>query len=79
MEVIMNDFWWPLEDSVIKFLPKIADFEKEILRHSGLEFGGILQILRDENARVIASYVLSLFFLLAALHATRFIDLRLLR
>lgn len=79
MEAIMNDFWWPLEASCIALLPKIADFEKEVLKQSGLDIGGVLQVLRAEIAGVLISYFLSIFFLVCALHATRIIDLRLLR
>lgn len=79
MEVLMNDFWWPLEASCISILPKIADFEQQILTQSGLSVTGILQLLRNDTAAVLTSYLLSIFFLLSSLHATRIIDLRLLR
>lgn len=76
----MNDFWWPLEASFFALLPKIADFEKEVLRQSGLDnIGGVLQVLRLDIAAIVVSYLLSIFFFLCALHATRIIDLRLLR
>lgn len=79
MEVIMNDFWLPLDAAMGVFLPKVADFEKDILEKGGWEGEGILQFLREDNAKVVASYLLSIFFLLAVLHATRIVDFRLLR
>lgn len=75
----MNDFWWPLETSFISFLPKIADFEQQLIKLCGLSFGGILQVLRSDIVGALTSYILSIFFLLCALHGTRAIDLNLLR
>lgn len=75
----MNDFWLPLDAAIAAFLPKVADFEKDILSQGGYEGEGILQCLREENAKVVASYLMSIFFLISVLHATRMVDLRLLR
>lgn len=66
----MDYFWTPLELNVIKLLSNIADFEMKVLST------GYLQLIRLEVPGVIASYGLSLFFLVVALHATRYIDLR---
>lgn len=79
MEHMMNDFWFPLETNVMGALPKIADYEQEILGQSGWECEGIMQIFRSETSGIIASYLLSLFFFLGSMHATRIIDFRLLR
>lgn len=79
MEHMMNDFWFPLETNVMGALPKIADYETEILGQSGWECEGIMQIFRSETSGIIASYLLSLFFFFGAMHATRIIDFRLLR
>ncbi|KAI4464254.1 flavin monoamine oxidase [Holotrichia oblita] len=78
MEHIMTDFWFPLESSLMALLPKIAAAEEELLKQGGWESGGIFTPLKYNGTQVVASYMLSLFFLFAVLHATRVIDLRLL-
>lgn len=75
----MADFWTPLEAFITGSLVKIADLETDLLAQSDWESEGIFQFLRCELAGVIASYLLSIFFLIAVLHATRYLDLRLLR
>ena len=41
MEQIKTDFWYPLEITVTSFLPKVAQFETEILKQGGWDCGGI--------------------------------------
>lgn len=79
MEHIMNDFWFPLEASMIAFLPKVADYEACVLKQFGWKSPGMLRFLKSDISHVMASYAMSLFFLVTMLHATRLIDLRLLR
>lgn len=78
-EHLVADFWLPLEEDVMHLLPKIADVEEELLRQGGFEIDAITEFLRKEETQIAASYLLSLFFLLCVLHATRIIDFRLLR
>lgn len=75
----MSDFWLPLEEDVMHLLPMIADVEDELLRQGGFECEAITEFLRKDETQIAASYVLSIFFLLCAAHATRIVDMRLLR
>lgn len=76
---MVNDFWLPLEEDVMHLLPKIADVEEELLRQGGFQCETITEFLRKEQTQIAASYCLSLFFLISVMHATRVVDLRLLR
>ncbi|GJQ86575.1 hypothetical protein Trydic_g7812 [Trypoxylus dichotomus] len=78
MEHIMTDFWFPLESSLMSLLPKIAAAEEDLLQQGGWKSTGVFAPLRYNGTQVIASYMLSIFFLFAVMHATRMIDLRLL-
>ncbi|XP_022901025.1 uncharacterized protein [Onthophagus taurus] len=77
MEHLMVHFWTPLEERMTEFLPKISDFEDEILKQGGWACGGLFTFLRWDETLVGASYLLSLFFLFGALHGIRALDFRL--
>ncbi|XP_022901024.1 uncharacterized protein [Onthophagus taurus] len=79
MEHLMVHFWTPLEERMTEFLPKISDFEDEILKQGGWACGGLFTFLRWDETLVGASYLLSLFFLFGALHGIRALDFRLIR
>lgn len=79
MEHIVNDFWIPLEEAAIAFLPKLAEYEEYILKQSGFNSDVVTGFLKDEQICMCMSYVLSLFFFIGVLHATRIVDLRLLK
>jgi len=76
MEHIMNDFWFPLEASLMALLKKLPEMEKDFLSAAGSSSSGILQFLDSDMSHVIASYALSLFFFFCVLHATRIVDFR---
>lgn len=79
LEHLLSDFWLPLEDAVIAGLPKLANWQKELVKQSGWDVEVICDFLKKPMAGVVASYTLSVFFLLCVLHATRIIDFRLLK
>lgn len=79
MENIMLDFWFPLEIMAMDGLINLSDQIEELLQYGNWTCEGICDYLKSDNAKMTASYVLSVFFLLAVLHAVRAIDLRALK
>lgn len=82
MEIIMNNFWFPLEIGFISFLPKVADFISETMYKHGFTCTGVCdfaQMLKWPGTLLLASYLLSIFFFLCIVHATRVVDFRLIR
>ncbi|KAJ8921109.1 hypothetical protein NQ315_015907 [Exocentrus adspersus] len=77
-ENIMVDFWFPLEVVVLASPAKLADGLEEMLQTGDWSCDGVCEFLRDETTSFAVSYILSIFFVLAVLHSTRAIDLRLL-
>ncbi|XP_023310644.1 uncharacterized protein LOC108909324 [Anoplophora glabripennis] len=75
-ENIMVDFWFPLELVVLGASWALADLLEEMLQSGSWTCDVVCDVLRTEKSSYAASYMLSLFFLLAVLHATRAIDLR---
>lgn len=75
-ENIMVDFWFPLEAVILSSAPKSADLLEEMLQSGNRPCDMVCDVLRNKWSSYVASYCLSLFFLLAVLHATRAIDLR---
>lgn len=74
MEMIVTNFWFPLELVFVSLLPKIPDSVARTMYSVGLRCTGpceYLYILKTAEAIAIASCILSLFFLLCVLHATR--------
>lgn len=78
-EHLVSDFWLPLEEDTMHLLPKIAEIEAELLKQGGFECETITEFLKQEQTQIAASYILSLYFLLSVMHATRVVDIRLLR
>lgn len=72
----MVDFWFPLELVVLRAASVLADFLEEMLQSGSWPCDTVCDVLRNEYTSYVASYMLSVFFLLAVLHATRAIDLR---
>ncbi|KAJ8973714.1 hypothetical protein NQ317_009308 [Molorchus minor] len=76
-ENILLDFWFPLEVTLLLLPLELASTVEEMLTtYANLACGPLCEGLRDERAGLVLSYVLSVFFLIAVLHATRAIDLR---
>lgn len=76
VEHLEADFWVPLDKTLKLTLAKVAQVAEDTLRPMGEECSQYCQYLSNEWAGVIASYVVSLFFLASVLHGTRMIDFR---
>ncbi|KAG5880429.1 hypothetical protein JTB14_019939 [Gonioctena quinquepunctata] len=75
-ESIMIDFWFPLEKVTMGVFPKTADSIDDMLSTGEWKCENLCGTLRSQGLGYVVSYCISLFFLLAVLHATRVIDLR---
>lgn len=74
----MNDFWFPLERFIFATLPKISDFQEELMLESGWGSFGMLVFLKWNGTAIVTSYSVSLFFLFNVFHATKMIDYRII-
>lgn len=72
------DFWLPLEAAAMENVPKLADLIDDMLSNDDWKCDVLCNTLRNTTTRYVVSYSLSIFFLMAVLHATRIIDLRVL-
>ncbi|KAK4880228.1 hypothetical protein RN001_008374 [Aquatica leii] len=82
IEVVMTDFWCPLQTKFVTFVPTIPDEINEISNFLGVDATALtdcLEFLKTEEATTAASYALSSFFLVCTMHTTRVVDLRLMR
>lgn len=75
MELSIIQFWFPLESTIVESLPKLADSLNEIMQKVQLNSQTIDDILKSDITPMVFSYLLSGFFLITALHATRVINL----
>ncbi|XP_028128269.1 uncharacterized protein LOC114324602 isoform X2 [Diabrotica virgifera virgifera] len=75
-EIIIVDFWFPLESIAMDNLIHIADLFEELLSSGKWNCDVVCDMLRSHSARYSVSYAISTFFLFTVLHATRFIDIR---
>ncbi|XP_057671424.1 uncharacterized protein LOC130903377 [Diorhabda carinulata] len=76
-EIIIVGFWFPLEANVMRALEKSADVIEELVWSDNYwNCDTLCNILRSRIARYVVSYMLSAFFLIIVLHASRAIDLR---
>ncbi|XP_072389256.1 uncharacterized protein [Diabrotica undecimpunctata] len=75
-EIIIVDFWFPLESIAMDNLIHIADLFEELLSSGKWNCDIVCDVLRSHSARYSVSYAISTFFLFTVLHATRFIDIR---
>ncbi|KAF5306410.1 hypothetical protein FQA39_LY08919 [Lamprigera yunnana] len=81
-ELLLTDFWCPLQTKFIAFLPTIPELANDYLTNIGLDLPIViekLEYLKSEEALIAASYMLSIFFLLSTAHAARVVDFRLLK
>ncbi|CAH0557844.1 unnamed protein product [Brassicogethes aeneus] len=76
MEQLLFDFWFPLEKSLIAAIPKLGEYIEKGFKKLGQDIN--LECFKSDKVGNYASYTLSIFFLIAVLHATRAIDLRIL-
>ncbi|KAF5298431.1 hypothetical protein FQR65_LT01209 [Abscondita terminalis] len=82
IEIAMTDFWCALQTKFVTFLPTIPDQIGDALNAIGLDCSAItdaLEFLKTDEAQTVTAYVLSTFFLVSILHATRVVDFRLIR
>ncbi|CAH1183505.1 unnamed protein product [Phaedon cochleariae] len=80
MENIIMDFWFPIESVINKeILPRIAELIEESFKQRDWDCQTVCEVFRSETTALVCSYFLSIFFLLAVLHAIRAIDLRALQ
>lgn len=79
LEHLVSDFWLPLEEATMNFLPKVAEIEDDLLKQSGWDSEVLTDFLKKEQTGILSSYTLSIFFFMCVLHATRVVDFRLLR
>lgn len=80
-EYLLNEFWCPVEMALMLGLPKLSLVTEKLMMSSGRDCNDITnfgKLLQSNSAFSAASYLLSSFFLMCALHATRCIDFRLL-
>ncbi|XP_044268770.1 uncharacterized protein LOC123013954 [Tribolium madens] len=78
IEYIMGCFWFPLETAILAFLPKLASTLEEILMRVDMRCNFPCDVLKMEGTGMFTSYLMSFLILVAALHATRMINLQLL-
>ncbi|XP_074031042.1 uncharacterized protein [Leptinotarsa decemlineata] len=77
MENIMLDFWIPLIATITQeMLPNFADFLDETMLDKDWNCADFCDFIKSDTFATVISYVLSIFFLIAVLHAIRAIDLR---
>ncbi|KAJ8971127.1 hypothetical protein NQ314_000859 [Rhamnusium bicolor] len=79
MENLLTDFWIPLETQLLIGLAKLSVQLEETLQSFDIVCGAVCDVLGSEMAGLAARTILSLFFLLAVLQATRAIDFGQLR
>ncbi|XP_030746666.1 uncharacterized protein LOC115875380 [Sitophilus oryzae] len=79
MEQLVTDFWFPLEKWVLESLPALANHIEESLSETEWSADAILDLLKSHTLGFYVSYFMAIFFLLAALHASRTVDLRTLK
>ncbi|XP_068905770.1 uncharacterized protein Ttc19 isoform X2 [Tenebrio molitor] len=78
IEYIMGCFWFPLEAAVLALLPKTASIVEQFFAHHDIVCHLPCDFLKREGTGMFISYFLSFLILLAAMHATRIINLKLL-
>jgi hypothetical protein len=78
IEYIMGCFWFPLEAAVLALLPKTASLVEQFFAHHDIVCHLPCDFLKREGTGMFISYFLSFLILLAAMHATRIINLKLL-
>lgn len=77
MENLVIDFWFPLEIVAMASPEKLAVNIEDLLEQGGgWTCGRFCEFLKSENTPFVISYTLSVFFLVAVMHAVRAIDLR---
>ncbi|KAK9870416.1 hypothetical protein WA026_007985 [Henosepilachna vigintioctopunctata] len=75
-EYLLHEFWFPVDETVSSI---IANSIENADQYEQLEpMKNILEALKSDNTGIVCSYLLSCFFLSAALHATKIIDLRMI-
>ncbi|KAK5646655.1 hypothetical protein RI129_005119 [Pyrocoelia pectoralis] len=74
MELLMADFWCPLQAKFVAFVATIPDYVNNAMNTLGVDIRSAtdyLEVLKSEEALIASSYLLSAFFLLSTLHACR--------
>ncbi|XP_031336501.1 uncharacterized protein LOC116165896 isoform X2 [Photinus pyralis] len=82
VELLMLDFWCPLQCKFTTFISTIPDHVHDastLIGIDGTVVADHLDILQSDVVVGASSYGLSLFFLLCAMHSCRVVDLRLLK
>ncbi|XP_057671445.1 uncharacterized protein LOC130903394 [Diorhabda carinulata] len=79
MEHILYDFWFPLETGTEMALIKLADKIDESKIENVQQFETVSESIKSSTCKIIAIYILSIFFLLSVLHAIRAVDFRALQ
>ena len=74
----MGCFWFPLEAAALALLPKMATTLEDGLLFFEIGCNFPCDLLKKEGTGMFVSYLLSFLILVAALHATRVINLTLL-
>lgn len=75
-EFILIEVWFPMEDATTSFMTSLID---SVEQTEGLEIlKPVMEMLKCESSAIVASYFLSTFCLIAVLHATKLIDVRIL-
>ncbi|XP_019878073.1 uncharacterized protein LOC109605924 [Aethina tumida] len=76
MEQLLVNFWFPLEKTLVEVLPKVGRKIENTLMNPPFETYVDMDWTEDSTFGLIASYVLSCFFLVAVLHAIKVFDLK---
>lgn len=75
-EYLLADFWFPVEESFSCLITHTVETLDQWDQMESMK--SLLETLKCETTGIVCSYILSCFFLLAALHATKVIDVTIL-
>ncbi|XP_044751474.1 uncharacterized protein LOC123311514 isoform X1 [Coccinella septempunctata] len=75
-EYLLADFWFPVEESFSCLITHTVEVLDQWDQMESMK--NVLEALKCETTGIVCSYLLSCFFLLAALHSTRVINFTLL-